>query len=79
MSERNRFIKLEITAGDVMCDSCEFADNNMQMCTIFLESIKIGRTKDCLDGEIKPFTEPRVREVREEEAKEPEEVKEEVV
>ena len=58
--ERNRTIKLDIRSDDVMCGPCEFADNTMQMCTIFLQSIKIGRVKDCTDAEIK------IREEREE-------------
>jgi hypothetical protein len=53
MQEKNRFVKIEIMCGDAMCGSCEFADNNLQICTIFFESIKIGRTQRCIDGEIK--------------------------
>lgn len=53
MQEKNRFVKIEITCEDEMCGSCEFADNNLQICTIFLESIKIGRVQRCIDGEVK--------------------------
>ena len=53
MPEKTRKIKIEITSEDLMCGSCEFADNNLQCCTIFLQSIKIGRVQECLDGEIK--------------------------
>jgi len=53
MQEKARFIKVEIMCDDLMCGSCEFADSNLQICTIFFESIKIGRVQRCIDGEVK--------------------------